>query len=85
MLMLTLGKVFAPLYIKACPFNIFELKPEIWKMLAIIIVLMIQIGILLLQQAVGPKFLLPPCLKKRPYNYYQDLENEDSVRNVIIL
>jgi hypothetical protein len=81
-LMLTLGKVFAPLYIKACPFNIFELKPEIWKMLAIVCILMIQVGILALQQSVGPKFLVPSCLKKRPYNYYQDLENEDIVRNV---
>jgi hypothetical protein len=41
--MLTLGKLFAPLYIKACPYNIFELKPAFWKMFAITVTVAIQV------------------------------------------
>lgn len=42
-LIVTIGKLFAPLYIKACPYNIFELKPAFWKMFAISATLGIQV------------------------------------------
>jgi hypothetical protein len=42
-LIVTIGKLFAPLYIKACPYNIFELKPAFWKMFAITVTLAVQV------------------------------------------
>jgi len=27
-----------------------------------------------LQKYVGPKFIIPACLKKKPYNYYYDYD-----------
>ena len=40
---LTLGKLFAPLYIKGCPYNIFELKPAYGKMSIIVITIGIEV------------------------------------------
>lgn len=68
------------MYVKACPFNIFELAPKYGKILILTITVLIEIGIMTLQKKVGPKFFLPSCLRKKPYNFYKELE-EDDVKN----
>jgi len=71
----TIGKIFIPLYLKCCPYNFLELKPYYFKMILITFTLLIEVTILHLQKLFGPKNLLPAWLKKNTYNYYIDLKD----------
>lgn len=73
------------MYIKACPYNLFELKPAYGKVSAVFFTLVIEVCIIELQKHLGPKFIIPACLKKKPYNYYIDnLNPEDSSKYNVI-
>ena len=73
------------MYVKACPYNIFDLKPAYGKVAIIVITLIIEVCIIELQKHLGPKFIVPGCLRKKPFNYYLDRINfeENSKYNVI--
>ena len=68
----TLGRMIIPIYIKANPYNIFELKPSYNKVIVIILTLVIELIIISLQKILGPKFFIPKFLKGEEYDYYRN-------------
>jgi len=68
----TLGRMIIPIYIKANPYNIFELKPSYNKVIVIILTLLIELIIISLQKILGPKFFIPKFLKGEEYDYYRN-------------
>ena len=71
----TISKMFFPLYLKACPFNIYGLRPAYGKSICISVTLLIEAIILSLQKLIGPKFVIPKFLREESYNYYIGIED----------
>lgn len=71
----TISKMFFPLYLKACPSNIYGLRPAYGKSIFISVTLLIEAIILSLQKLIGPKFVIPKFLREQSYNYYIKIED----------
>ena len=80
----TFSKMFAPIYIKAYPYNIFQLEPSYKKVFFICITLFIESIIISLQKILGPKFFIPKFLKGKQYNYYKNYNeiNENDLESI---
>ncbi len=80
----TFSKMFAPIYIKAYPYNIFQLEPSYKKVIFICITLFIESIIISLQKILGPKFFIPKFLKGKQYNYYKNYNeiNENDLESI---
>jgi hypothetical protein len=80
----TLGKMIIPIYLKAYPYNIFELKPSYTKVIIISLTLLIELIIISLQKILGPKFFIPKYLKGEQYDYYRNNNeiNENELENI---
>lgn len=64
---------------KACPINIFEFKPEYGKVAILSITVLLEVLVIELQKAYGPKFLLPFSLRKPPFDYYiSEIQTENA-------
>ena len=76
--------MFAPIYIKAYPYNIFQLEPSYKKVFFICITLFIESIIISLQKILGPKFFIPKFLKGKQYNYYKNYNeiNENDLESI---
>ncbi len=68
----SIGRLFPAIYLKAYPYNAFELKPSYLKTFTICLIVLIETFIVLLQKTFGPKVIIPKKWKKLPYNYYRD-------------
>ena len=75
---MTMTQCFLPLYIRACPNNIFLTKINYLWSLAFVLVILAQIAVLYLQKKFGARFFLPDKYKYwNEYNYYRNLEECD--------
>ncbi len=68
----SIGRLFPAIYLKAYPYNAFELKPSYLKTFTICLIVLIETFIVLLQKTFGPKVIIPKKWKTLPYNYYRD-------------
>ncbi|KAJ2159043.1 hypothetical protein GGF46_003335 [Coemansia sp. RSA 552] len=68
----TLARLFIPVYFLACPKNIAFVAPTplAWGLAAYSLA---QAGVLLLQQALGARFFVPPSLRPETYDYHPPL------------
>ena len=80
----TFCKMFAVIYIKGYPYNIFQLEPSYLKVFFISITLFIESIIISLQKILGPKFFIPKFLKGEQYNYYRNYNevNENDLESI---
>ena len=67
-----LGKMMITIYLKANPYNIFELKPSYKKVIIISLTLLFELIIISLQKILGPKFFIPKYFKGEQYDYYRN-------------
>ena len=76
--------MFAVIYIKGYPYNIFQLEPSYLKVFFISITLFIESIIVSLQKILGPKFFIPKFLKGEQYNYYRNYNevNENDLESI---
>ena len=75
---MTLTQCFLPLYLRACPNNIFLSETNYLWSFVFVIVVFAQIAILYLQKKLGARFFLPEKYKYwNEYNYYRNLEESD--------
>ena len=80
---ITISKIFIVGYVKGYKENIFQLKPNLNKVIIVIFILIIEMFILFLQKILGPKFFIPKMFKKIEYDYYR--ENVDNVNNECVI
>lgn len=80
---ITISKIFIVGYVKGYEENIFQLKPNLNKVIIVILILIIEMLILFLQKILGPKFFIPKMFKKIDYDYYR--ENIDNVNNECVI
>jgi hypothetical protein len=78
-----MSKIFIVGYVKGYKENIFQLKPNLNKVVVVVFVLIFEMLVLFLQKILGPKFFLPKMLKKIEYDYYR--ENVDDVNNECVI
>ena len=74
-IMLSLGRLYLPIYIKGYKGNIFDLKPSYLKVSLLIIITFIEVIILLLQKSFGARTILPKRYRRRGFDYYKDKVN----------
>ena len=68
----SIAKLFFPIYLKAYPYNIFELQSAYLKSFSVCITVIIEVIILILQKEYGARFLVPHSIRCAYYNYYFD-------------
>ena len=66
----SLCKMFIPLYIKGCPYNLFEFRPAYGKVSLISVTIIVEAIILSLQKLIGPKIVIPRFLREQAFEYY---------------
>ena len=79
----TMSKIFIVGYVKGYKENIFQLKPNLNKVVVVVFVLIFEMLVLFLQKILGPKFFVPKMFKKIEYDYYR--ENVDDVNNECVI
>ena len=62
--------MFIPLYIKGCPYNLFEFRPAYGKVSLISVTIIVEAIILSLQKLIGPKIVIPRFLREQAFEYY---------------
>ena len=60
---------YVPLYMRACPNNLLQLKPHPVFSTILIFLILGQLGVLYLQRLWGPKFLVPHRFRPVQYQY----------------
>ena len=80
----TLAKMIITIYLKANPYNIFELKPSYKKVIIISLTLLFELIIISLQKILGPKFFIPKYFKGEQYDYYRNNNeiNENELESI---
>jgi hypothetical protein len=69
-------RITIPLYVRACPANIFELTPS-WSFLSWYCTMVgLQVLILFLQSKLGSRFFVPACFLPPKYNYFITISTE---------
>lgn len=69
---LTCCHSFWPVYLKGCPYNLLDKKPDLPFAALLICYLGLQLLVLHLQQRLHPRFFIPKRLRMDPlaYNYF---------------
>ena len=68
-------RLFFPIYLKAYAGNVFELRPSYGNVIIICGIVLIEMCILMLQKLYGGKIIIPRCCKALQYNYYRDVSH----------
>ena len=70
-IMISLCRIYFPLYIFGCPFNILQNNPNVLFCLILILMTILQIYILNKQDKLGARWLIPKFLKPKGYEYHR--------------
>ena len=76
-ILMAVTQAFFPLYIRGCPQNILELKPDVNWARTVILVIICQIAVLFLQRKWGPRFFIPQA--RRISNEHNFNTHSDSI------
>ena len=71
----SLYRIFEPIYINTYSNNIYGIKPNYIKLIAIIVIILLEEFILIVQKIYGANSIIPKCLKHSKFNYYTDTIN----------
>ncbi len=68
----SINKIFIAVYLKGNKYNFLELKPNYFKIIIIVIIVLIECIILILQKNVSTQILIPKKYRKTSFNYYRN-------------
>mmetsp|Transcript_34367 Transcript_34367/g.60234 ORF Transcript_34367/g.60234 Transcript_34367/m.60234 type:complete len:172 (+) Transcript_34367:911-1426(+) len=74
------GRLSLLVYIFGCPKNFLVWKPKYWYAIFVAVLMLLQIGFLLIQSHLGPRFMLPRRFKPQAYSYFKPLNEEIELR-----
>jgi len=74
MIIITIDRLFIPLYFRMCPENLFKFEPTPYFGMLVIFLNLLQIFIMMVQKIFGGKAILPKFLRPKSYNYYRNLD-----------
>lgn len=70
-IIMSISRLFLPLYLWGCPANFFNLAPHPWLCGTLVFYILLQGAILLLQMVCGPRFMIPERYLPVKYKYHR--------------